>query len=106
LVTIVALVLKELVRQDQPFRTLAALIAAASPAAKVANAMATLWRDIVIAGAAEASLEKSSPSMFCIGTIERRSWDRWRQYRTSSCKIVQWRATADEDGHYCFAVTL
>jgi len=25
---------------------------------------------------------------------------------TISCKIVQWRATADEDGHYCFAVAL
>jgi plasmid maintenance system killer protein len=23
---------------------------------------------------------------------------------TIPCKIVQWRATADEDGHYCFAV--
>jgi len=23
-----------------------------------------------------------------------------------SCKIVQRRATADEDGHYCFAVAL
>ena len=23
-----------------------------------------------------------------------------------SRKIVQWRATADEDGHYCFAVAL
>ena len=54
----------------------------------------------------EASLEKSSPSMFCIGTIERRSWDRWRQYRAASCKIVQWRTTADEDGHYSFAMAL
>jgi hypothetical protein len=23
-----------------------------------------------------------------------------------SCQIVEWRATADEDGHYCFAVAL
>jgi hypothetical protein len=25
---------------------------------------------------------------------------------TISCKIVQWRATVDEDGQYCFAVAL
>ena len=25
---------------------------------------------------------------------------------TTSHKIAQWRATADEDGHYCFAVAL
>ena len=25
---------------------------------------------------------------------------------TVSCKIVNWHATADEDGHYCFAVAL
>jgi hypothetical protein len=25
---------------------------------------------------------------------------------TISCKIAKWRATADEDGHYCFAVAL
>ena len=25
---------------------------------------------------------------------------------TKSWKIVEWRATADEDGHYCFAVAL
>jgi hypothetical protein len=28
------------------------------------------------------------------------------QPETMSCKIVQWRAAADEDGHYCFAVAL
>jgi hypothetical protein len=26
--------------------------------------------------------------------------------RTISCKIVRWRATVDEDGHYSFAVAL
>jgi hypothetical protein len=30
----------------------------------------------------------------------------FRRPATISCKIVQWRATADEDGHYCFAVPL
>jgi hypothetical protein len=30
----------------------------------------------------------------------------WRSNRTVSCKIAQWRAAADEDGHYCFAVAL
>jgi len=28
-----------------------------------------------------------------------RAWERWR-------KTNRWRATADEDGHYCFAVAL
>jgi hypothetical protein len=23
-----------------------------------------------------------------------------------SCKVLDWRARADEDGHYCFAVAL
>jgi hypothetical protein len=30
----------------------------------------------------------------------------FRHPATISCKIVQWRATADEDGQYCFAVAL
>jgi hypothetical protein len=31
----------------------------------------------------------------------------WGKFATGiSCKIVEWRATADEDGHYCFAVAL
>src|ERR1700687_4713152 len=29
-----------------------------------------------------------------------------RLRRTVSCKIVEWRATVDEDGHYSFAVPL
>jgi hypothetical protein len=29
------------------------------------------------------------------------------QHRAAiSHKVVEWRATADEDGHYCFAVAL
>jgi len=27
-------------------------------------------------------------------------------YAATSRKIVTWRTTADEDGHYCFAVAL
>jgi hypothetical protein len=29
-----------------------------------------------------------------------------KRQATKSSQIVGWRATADEDGHYCFAVTL
>jgi hypothetical protein len=56
MVTIVALALTKPVRWDQPFAALAALIAAAGPAEKAANAMAALWRDIIIAGVPAASL--------------------------------------------------
>jgi hypothetical protein len=30
----------------------------------------------------------------------------FRHPATISCETVQWRGTADEDGHYCFAVAL
>jgi len=29
-----------------------------------------------------------------------------KQLTTKSCTIAKWRATVDEDGHYCFAVAL
>ena len=33
-------------------------------------------------------------------------YGRFRCSATISCRIVEWCATADEDGHYCFAVAL